>query len=245
MIVDAVTFDFWNTLVYEERGHMRDRRMAAWVGILKGAGFPVERDELHAIYDRAWDTYVRSWHANEQFGAAQAAAQIVKGLGYQLTPGLEEMLIEAFTSSSQDAQVHATGGIASCLERLKAAGLGLGIICDVGFTPSVILREFLKELDLFGYFDWFSFSDEVGYYKPAPEIFRHALAGLGGPAAARVAHVGDIRRTDIAGAKSMGMIAIRYTGISDDAGDEPPDELPPADHVVESHDQVPVVLGVV
>lgn len=244
MIVDAVTFDFWNTLVYEERGYMKGRRLAAWVGILEGAGFPVERDELHAIYDAAWDTYVRSWHANEQFGAAQAAAQIVKEMGYPLTPGLEEVLVEAFTSSSQDAQVHASAGIASCLETLKAAGLGLAVICDVGFTPSVILREFLKELDLYRYFDWFSFSDEVGHYKPAPEIFRHALAGLGGPAAARVAHVGDIRRTDIAGAKSMGMIAIRYTGISDDAAAESADELVVADHVVESHDQVPVVLGV-
>lgn len=243
MIVDAVTFDFWNTLVYEERGYMRGRRLAAWVGILEGAGFPVERQALQAVYDRSWDTYVRSWRANEQFGAVQAATQIVQELGYALTTDVQEALIDAFTSSSQNAQVHATDGIVGCLETLREAGSSLGVICDVGFTPSLILREFLKDLELLGYFDWFSFSDEVGYYKPAPEIFRHALAGLGGPAPSRVAHVGDIRRTDIAGAKAMGMIAIRYTGISDDSGVAEPDDSPAADFVVESHDQVPLVLG--
>ena len=66
---------------------------------------------------------------------------------------------------------------------------------------------------LLGYFDHWSFSDEVGWYKPAPEIFRHALDGLGGVAPERAAHVGDLRRTDVAGARAMGMTAVRYRGV--------------------------------
>ena len=53
-------------------------------------------------------------------------------------------------------------------------------------------------------------------YKPAPEIFEHALAGLGGVDPAEAAHVGDLRRTDIAGARAMGILALRYRGVNDD-----------------------------
>ncbi|MGH9305790.1 MAG: HAD family hydrolase [Acidimicrobiales bacterium] len=247
--MDAVTFDFWNTLIYEERGHLKGRRLAAWARLLEEAGFPAEREALDAVYDRAWDTYVRSWHANEQFVAVAAATQIVEDLGYPMSEGLRQQLIAAFTTAIHDADVHATPHVGDCLERLRSAGVVLGVICDVGFTPSRVLRVFLDKHGLLDFFSAFSFSDEVGHYKPAPQIFEHALAALGNPVPERVAHVGDISRTDVAGAKAMGMIAIRYTGISDDnpapAAGSPsgsPD-APPADFVVDSHDQVPAVLG--
>ncbi len=49
-------------------------------------------------------------------------------------------------------------------------------------------------------------------------IFRHALDGLGGVDPTEAAHVGDLRRTDIAGARAAGMVAVRYTGVADDPG---------------------------
>jgi FMN phosphatase YigB (HAD superfamily) len=80
----------------------------------------------------------------------------------------------------------------------------------------------------------------VGAYEPSPVIFEHALAGLGRPAPSRVAHVGNLRRTDVAGARAMGMVPVRYCGISDDANVADPE----ADHVVTHHRDVPTVLGV-
>ncbi len=100
-------------------------------------------------------------------------------------------------------------------------------------------------LDLF---DHWSFSDDVGYYKPAPEIFEHALAGLGGPAPAQVAHVGDLRRTDVGGAQAMGMIAVRYRGVFDDSDPttDPRDKAPPppeGDLVIDDHAELIDALG--
>ena len=66
------------------------------------------------------------------------------------------------------------------------------------------------------FFDDMAFSDEVGFYKPAPEIFEHALAGLGDVAPADAAHVGDRQRTDVGGALAAGMRAIRYSAILDE-----------------------------
>jgi FMN phosphatase YigB (HAD superfamily) len=92
----------------------------------------------------------------------------------------------------------------------------IGIVCDVGFMPSWRLRDELGRHGVLGCFDHWSFSDEVGVYKPDARIFRHALAGLGHVEPHRAAHIGDIRRTDMAGARNMGMRAVRFAGVHDD-----------------------------
>jgi hypothetical protein len=96
---EAVTFDYWNTLCYEERGHLRGRRLDAWAGILEEAGFSAERDQLSAVFDEAWERYVASWTANEQFHAVQAAEHAIEHLGFHVHPDVRLALIEAFSSA--------------------------------------------------------------------------------------------------------------------------------------------------
>ncbi|HEX2699817.1 MAG TPA: HAD family hydrolase [Acidimicrobiales bacterium] len=238
--VEAVTFDFWNTLVYELRGELRGRRLEAWSGLLEEAGFALERLQLEAVYDGAWDAYLASWEANEQFVAAQAAEHIIENLGFDVPADVRNALVHAFGDAGAGVELHLADGVEACLRTLKAAGLKLGIICDVGFTPSSTLRDHLIRHGVLPLFDHWSFSDEVGAYKPSPVIFGHALEGLGGPVPERVAHVGDIRRTDVAGALAMGMVAVRYTGIEDDDTQAEPE----GHHVVDHFDRLPAVLGI-
>jgi putative hydrolase of the HAD superfamily len=239
-VIEAVTFDFWNTLVFEERGHLRGRRLAAWAGILEEAGFGCERRLLDAAFDDSWQAYVRAWKANDQFLAVQGAEHCLETLGFDVPPDVRDALITAFTSAGDDAELQLTDGVADCLRLLRDRGTRLGIICDVGMTPSATLRAHLDRSGVLELFDHWSFSDEVGWYKPAKQIFEHALAGLGGVAPARTAHVGDIRRTDIAGARAMGMVAVRYTGVSDDDTQAEPE----GDHVIAQHRELPAVLGI-
>ena len=239
--IEAVTFDFWNTLVYELRGELRSRRLESWAGLLEEGGFALERVELEAVYDGAWEAYLSSWQANEQFLAAQAAEHIIENLGFEVPADVREELVEAFGRAGAEVELHLADGALDCLKVLKGAGLKLGIICDVGFTPSSTLRDHLIRHGVLPLFDHWSFSDEVGAYKPSPVIFEHALEGLGSPAPARVAHVGDIRRTDIAGALAMGMVAVRYTGIEDDRTQPEPE----GHHVVDHFDRLPAALGVI
>ena len=235
----AVTFDYWNTLVFEEVGHLRGRRLDAWAGILEEAGFAVERQQLDAVFEASWEAFVARWTANEQFRAAEAAEHIVENLGFDVPPAVRAELVEAFGRSAENAELHTTEGVGECLRALKDAGVVLGIICDVGMTPSVTLRAHLDRASLLGLFDHWSFSDEVGVYKPDARIFRHALDGLGGVDPAEAAHIGDLRRTDIAGALAMGMTAGRYTGVNDD--DSQPE--PEGHHVVDDHRRLPATLG--
>jgi putative hydrolase of the HAD superfamily len=238
--LEAVTFDHWNTLVFEQRGELRGRRLDAWAGILEETGFGVERQQLEKTFDSAWEAFVQSWDANEQFLATQAAEHIVESLGVQIPDDVQTKLTEAFADAASGVDFHLTDGVEACLIALRDAGVRLGIICDVGFTPSTLLREHLIRRELLPLFDHWSFSDEVGFYKPAAEIFEHALEGLGGVDPSRAAHVGDLRRTDVAGARAMGMVSVRYTGVYDDDSATEPE----ADHVVADLRDLPATLGV-
>ena len=235
----AVTFDLWNTLLYEERGHIRGLRIAAWAGLLEEAGYSVERQALDDVMDSAWQLYVETWTANERFDAALTAERALGTLGLDVPSDLRSELVAAFADAGQRAELRATPGAGECLRSLKDAGLKLGIVCDVGITASPILRAHLHRLGLLGFFDSWAFSDEVGVFKPDPMIFRAALDPLG-VQSWQAAHVGDLRRTDIAGAAELGMVTVRYTGVEDD----PTQGEPEADFVVASHAEVPVVLGI-
>jgi FMN phosphatase YigB (HAD superfamily) len=237
---DAVTFDFWNTLCVDEHGTFRGRRLAAWEGLLEDAGFAIERQRLDAVFDTSWERFMASWHTGEQYVATNAAEDILEELGYDVPGGLRVALIESFTTATHDAEVSLTEHAADAIESLRSAGLRVGIVCDVGLTPSVTLRSYLERHGVLELFDHWSFSDEVGVYKPDPRIFRHALAGLGDIDPARCAHVGDLRRTDVAGALGMGMTAVRYTGVFDDPVGE---GLPEAHHVVPDHADLPALLA--
>jgi putative hydrolase of the HAD superfamily len=237
-MIGAVTFDFWNTLVYEERGHLRGRRLDAWSGLLEEAGFAVEREQLDAAMDLTWQRFVERWTAGELVTSARVAEEMVEDLGYDVPPDVRAALVDAFGRSGEDADLHLAPNVAATLRALKVRGLKIGIVCDVGLTPSPTLRAHLDRNGVLDVFDHWSFSDEVGCYKPSPAIFTHALDGLGADAAT-TAHVGDLRRTDVAGALAMGMTAVRYTGVFDDD----PEHGPEAHHVVADHADLLAVLG--
>lgn len=236
---EAVTFDYWNTLVVDDPAEVRDLRLAGWLGLLEGAGFAVQRAELDAAHASAWQAYVQAWHANEQFTAARTAEHCLDHLGLSVPEDLTDQLVDELVRSADNANLRLAEGAADMLVAVKDAGLRLGIVCDVGLTPSVALRGHLERFGVLDLFDGWSFSDDVGHYKPAPQIFAHAAAGLGDPDPARTAHVGDLRRTDVAGARAAGWVSVRYAGIFDDHTDRPE-----ADHVIDHHSELLTTLGV-
>jgi putative hydrolase of the HAD superfamily len=239
-VLRAVTFDHWNTLVYEEEGHnLSHRRIDAWVARLEAEGHPVERELLQGTFATTWEAFTVDWHAGVQRTGEDAAHHALSILDLPITDELHGELVEHFVTAGKHVDFPLTPGIEDCLRALKEAGIKIGIVCDVGFTPSVHLRDHLERRGLLKYFDGWSFSDDVGAYKPERVIFDHALATLDKPDPSRVAHVGDLRRTDIAGALAMGMIAVRYAGVFDD----PPENGPDATHTISDHAALPGLLG--
>jgi FMN phosphatase YigB (HAD superfamily) len=238
---EAITFDFWNTLMWEEPGSLRESRLAVWADALERVNARVESIELleHA-HDAAHETYVESWKAGRQFCFEDAAEHILESLDGDRREDVLRVIVDGFEEGGRQAAVHPSHGVRECLEALERADVRVGIVCDIGLTPSPVVCELLDRHDLLGFFDGTSFSDEVGSYKPDPVIFEHALATLGGVAPDRAAHVGDRRRTDVAGAIAMGMTAVLYNGVFEDFALQ----APQADIVISDLAELPRVLRI-
>jgi putative hydrolase of the HAD superfamily len=77
-----------------------------------------------------------------------------------------------------------------------------------------MLRDWMASQRILSYFTHLTFSDELGVSKPHPDAFLTTLSRLE-VLPEEAVHIGDLPRTDIAGAKGVGMRAIRFTGVSD------------------------------
>ena len=239
--LDAVTFDFWNTLAWDDHGSIVDRRVTAWGGLLEEAAVAVTPDAVRAAVLAAHDAHAEHWHAGRQFVARDGAELALDHLAVELgDDDVREELLVAFGDVGRHAELELAPGIEDCLATLAGAGVQMAIVCDVGFTSGELLREFLSRAGILSRFGGWAFSDEVGHYKPAGEMFAHALGAIGEIDPARAAHVGDLRRTDVAGARAHGMTAVRYTGLYDDP---PVDGRPEGHHVVADHRELAATLG--
>lgn len=239
MRVQAVTFDFWNTLIAADGADALDARAKAWLPLLADHGHLTDTPSVLAAFDLGWRRYEHRWAANEQTDVTRFTTEALADLGVEPTRRLVSVLAEAYVAVVVARPHPLLPGAAEAVRALADAGVRLGIVCDVGMTPSRYLRGYLDDAGVLDAFDHWSFSDEVGCYKPDLAIFAHALDGLGtDPGAA--AHVGDLRRTDMAGARAMGMTAVRYRAAFDDPPTSPVVE---GHHVIDHHDHLVGVLA--
>lgn len=93
------------------------------------------------------------------------------------------------------------------VESLRNAGCRLGVVSSAGFPPFVELA--LEKLGLRAFFSEVVTSAGAGLYKSNPEIFKLAVARLGGTPDEAV-HVGDHTRYDVHTAREAGLSAIWY-----------------------------------
>jgi putative hydrolase of the HAD superfamily len=228
----AVTFDFWQTIAREPQGEpLHPRRVRLWEDLLTKFGRAQPRERIDAAIRAVVGHREREWRAGRLFTAEEAAAVAAADLDPDIDEETTKALVHAFIGSGDGIELELTPGVEDALAELDDAGVRLGIVCDVGFTSGRQLRDVLDRAGILHRFDGWAFSDEVGAYKPDPAIFRHALREIGGVAPEQAAHIGDLRRTDVAGSRAMGMVSIRYRG----ANDDPPEDGPEAHHVLDDH----------
>jgi FMN phosphatase YigB (HAD superfamily) len=223
----AITFDFWNTIARVPKGAMTEARLRAVAAACAEGDVAVEAELLAAGLERVGQQWERSWGEGVHLHPREGGEMLARALGAEDAVG--ELVIEAFLGAGREVELELAPDIEPALEALEARGMRLGIVCDVGFSGGDLLRGLLDREGLIERFDGWAFSDETGHYKPAPQAFEAALDSLGATPEEAM-HVGDLRRTDVAGAAALGMRTVRYRGMHDDA--EPG---PDADFVVDSH----------
>lgn len=235
--MEAVTFDFWNTLTRSPApGAMSEARLRAVADACRDHRIEIEAELLAAKLEEISGRYESAWSRGSHFHPREGADLLVAALGTEGEGA--EAVAEAFLTVAAAFPLRLAPGVRECLGALAERGIALGIVCDTGFSGGAVLRGFLEREGLLDRFAGWGFSDEVGHYKPAPQIFAAALATLGS-SPERSLHIGDLRRTDVAGAAAFGMRTARYRGLYDDPGLDSEAE---AEFVLDDHAELPALV---
>ena len=230
--IRAVTYDCWGTLLKD-----RDWK-GAWKKRLGALSRSLGIDEAEAdtLLTEAWNKHDEAWKQVETFGPGRMAAYCLEARGIFDDDRIGALTRE-FEEASIEVGVEAVEGAAETMAALHHANIKMGLVCDTGLSPGRVIRTMLEDCGVSEYLEVLCFSDEVGVPKPGNEIFEKALAGLG-VAPYEAIHVGDLKRTDIAGAHDIGMHTARFRGVHDDKSDAPDSPI-----VLDRHEQLLEAIG--
>ncbi len=212
---DAVFFDLFDTLVHFERERLPEievggRVVRSTVGCLHAL---LQPHAPSVSLEQCYDALQASWKEAErvraidhrEVAAPERFRHFVARLPLEhatLPPGLASVLIEAHKAAlSRAASFPAHYG--PLLRRL-AARYRLAVVSNFDYTPTAV--GILQAAGVLELFTAVIVSDEVGWRKPRPDIFRRALAATGADAA-RTLFVGDRPDIDVEGAHGVGMDA--------------------------------------
>jgi FMN phosphatase YigB (HAD superfamily) len=206
----------------------------------------------------AWAKHQVLWHQRIAFTGVDMTRLTLSTLRVTLANEREQALIAELEEEILDHDVRALEGGRETLLALAQAGVRRALICDTGYTPGRVVRQLLAKVGLLDLLEVQIFSNEIGAPKPDARPFQAALQALGVPAEGAV-HVGDLRRSDIAGAKNMAMGSVRLRAMNDDsdqgsgagagvidctaAACQPICVRPEADAVADSHRHLLQILG--
>jgi putative hydrolase of the HAD superfamily len=206
----GVFFDLDNTLI-DTRAAQRAGLIAGWAAAF-GAPLPPEMASLPAALRRVYESrfghgtpgYAELAHISREELMHRLTADALSGFVRDEGTRLD-LLVRAYLDAEQRALGMCPGAIET-LDRLRAAGLRLGIITN---GPSAVQRNKLAVLALTDRFDLVLIDTEFGHPKPDRRIFEHAAAGVG-LSPAELLFIGDHVDLDTAGAQSAGWIGVWY-----------------------------------
>jgi putative hydrolase of the HAD superfamily len=212
MPADAILFDLGDTLWHfplpapQEALHARCAEQmaplfAAW-GVTADARALSER--LLAEVERATEAAAASSLISPDF--LELLDRVSREAGLNLDEGQLTALWDAWYVDGARMGRQLYPDTVTTLAWAKDAGFKLGLVTNRWFGRALLENE-LTACALGRTFDAVIVSCDVGWLKPHPEIFYAALGALGVEADQAVM-VGDSLRTDIAGAKMLGMRAV-------------------------------------
>jgi HAD superfamily hydrolase (TIGR01662 family) len=191
-VIEAILFDWNNTLIQFtwdddllEEGHR--------VG-LAAAGSEQDAAVFTARYR---EVVLKEATPNDDYG------DLLRELGV----GDPDRFIDAEHEVWRPAH-EVLGSAQALLDSLHSRGIKTGLVANSWPDPARLLRADVEAFGLADLLDVIVFSEDVGYRKPQPEIFLHALGELGvDPEHAMF--VGDRLNTDVQGAAQVGMATVQ------------------------------------
>ena len=202
--IRAVTFDFYETLVYHRTGQGRGAALMEYLQDQALESEPWEHQVLYDIFEHhAVDYSPDLPEASRRRYFHRLAKRLFLRLKVQAPAGAERHHADRLWELLGPESLAVFPEVTEVLSRLKTAGYPTAVISNWQHG----LGNFCRELGLDQFFDFIVVSAEVSSEKPDGEIFRNACRDLGSPPET-VLHVGDSRVDDLQGARGAGLQAV-------------------------------------
>ncbi len=209
-IIRAVTFDWGDTLAANYGMPYLATQRRAFRGLeadLKQLGATPAADwfertltELREVFASSIDPVLNPEHREFDFAALLSRA--VTSAGGDAEKSQFRAAIDRCADLMTDTVIP-FGESLPALMALKKRGLRLGILSHVPWPGDACRRWFVRH-GLANCLDFYSLSCEIGWIKPNPRHFQHAIA-LAGCAPDEILHVGDHPVRDVAGGRANGL----------------------------------------
>ena len=215
--VKAVTFDLWETLLFEENGSDLQRtaiRCRRLTQVLARSGLNVSAKDVEVAFKETISSLIKIWDKNKDIPHLDMIRIFLRYASKGKLSLKDEWLDElskAYVSPLFEVSPYLNPDAADSLEWLRNQKKHIGIICNTGLTPGTELRRFLSQAGAAKYFQVMTFSNEVGIRKPDRRIFSLTAQALK-TTAQRIVHIGDNVKSDVWGAKNAGFRAIHLSG---------------------------------
>lgn len=175
--------------------------------VLSGAPVPAARSRMLQIVGLPpdiLDTHYWKYRLDYDRGTLNGRTYwqaIARDAGLSLTAEQIDTLIE------QDVRLWASVNpiMLNWAARVQSAGFKTAILSNMGEDLLAHMRENFRWLDRFHHLTW---SCELNFVKPEPEIYRHTLENLG--VAAEEALFIDDKPENVEGARAVGMHALLF-----------------------------------
>ena len=226
--IKVVTFDLWETLLFERDGASGRRSAARCRDVAEAfnrLGVNVSTERTESALKQVIASLLEVWDRNEDVSHVEQLELLVRFVSngsFALKNEWVEELSSAYVSAFFEVPPYLNPDAVSVLEDLVEAEKQIGLICNTGLIPGFALRRFLESEGVLEYFDLLVFSDEMGFRKPDSRFFDFAAQKLKADPSS-VVYVGDNLRIDVWGAKNAGFKAIHF------ACDEGRDKMAEAD----------------
>ncbi|MDZ7312195.1 MAG: HAD family hydrolase [candidate division KSB1 bacterium] len=204
--VKAISLDLWGTILDDKHPPAdtvlySESRQNFLREELRRFGYDFSAEQMRAAHKQAWDYFNELWMKQIGFGAEEGLREMLRYLNVEL-PAESFQRVQKFFEEAIENPMAMDGAIEAV--KMLSTKYPLALISDTAWTPGRVLRQIFASYKILDCFRVLIYSGEVGICKPHPKIFHLALEGLG-VRAHECLHIGDLQRTDIAGAKAIGM----------------------------------------
>ncbi|MGH7502368.1 MAG: HAD family hydrolase [Longimicrobiales bacterium] len=202
--IDAVCFDFYNTLATHRDGRGRGKRLMAY---FETHGLESDPWEHQVLYD-VFEPHAREYSPTLSREARHAyhcrlAKRVFDRLNVRAPGSVAIEHAAGLWDALGPTSLVLFPDVATVLRSIKDAGMATAVVSNWHCG----LAHFCVELGIGDQLDHVLASAEVGAAKPDPEIFAEACRRLG-TSPARTLHVGDTILDDVEGAKRAGLQAV-------------------------------------